>query len=182
MQRFPVATTAAAAAALFAGYASAVAQTPSAPPAQAAASPISADQYLTMASASDLYEIQSSQMVQGSADAAVNDFAAMMIEHHTKTTRELTQAAGKAGLTPPPPALDANKAAMIEALRAAPKDQRTALYVEQQVAAHQEALALHSGYAASGDNPELRAVAKKTAGIVREHLTRIQQIHHTQAR
>lgn len=133
--------------------------------------------YVQMAGASDLYEITSSQMVMGGAqNTEVRRFAQMMIDHHTMTTRDVMAAAKAAGLAPPPPAPDTRKAAMLEELRAASGMAQERLYVKQQVMAHEEALALHSGYAQNGDTAELRAAAAKAVPIIQQHRTEIRRI------
>jgi putative membrane protein len=142
-----------------------------------AAAARTADAYVRMAASSDQYEIGSSQMVLGAAqNADVRRFAQMMIDHHTQTTQQLTTAAMAAGLTPPA-APDPSKAAMLSALQAAQGTARERLYVRQQLMAHQEALALHQGYASSGDNAQLRAVAGQAVPIIQQHLTEIRRIN-----
>lgn len=136
-----------------------------------------ATEYLTMAGASDLYEIQSSQiLLQSTQSADLRSFAQMMIDHHAKTTQQLAAAATAAGTPAPAPQLDARRGEMIRALQAASGTARDKLYVTQQVAAHQEALNLHNGYATSGDNPQLQAVATQTVPIIQQHLSEIQRI------
>jgi putative membrane protein len=142
-----------------------------------AAMPTSAAQYVPMAAASDMYEIQSSQLVmQGGQNAEVRRFAQMMVDHHTRTTATLTAAARAAGMTPPPPALDARKAEMIRQLQAVSGMERERLYVQQQVMAHEEAFALHSKYAADGDRAELRTAAAAAVPIIQQHRTEIRRI------
>lgn len=133
--------------------------------------PAPATEYLRRAAASDLYEIQSSQLVlETSQDERLRRFAQMMIDHHSGTTAALAQAARTAGLTPPVPALDAEKRAMIQALRAADGRDRDRLYQTQQAAAHRDALQLHGAYARSGDTPALREAAQAATPIVARHL------------
>jgi putative membrane protein len=143
----------------------------------AATAPTGAMAYVTAAGASDLFEIQSSQVaLQQAKSADVRAFAQMMIDHHTRTSADLMAAAQKAGLNPPPPALTADKAARLSALQAAGPTQFDAMYLREQVAGHQEALALHTAYAQNGDTAALRAAATKTAPIVRSHLERAQTL------
>ena len=122
--------------------AGASAQTPPPPPpadAKAAATP-----YVTAAGMSDLYEITSSRIaVQKSPTPAVRSFATMLIKHHSQTTAATMKAARKAGLNPPPPALDAGAQASIAELQAASSADFDRLYLGQQVPAHQAALDLH---------------------------------------
>jgi putative membrane protein len=130
-----------------------------------------AAEFVRSAGASDLYEIQSSQLVlQTTQDPAIRRFAQMMIEHHTQTTASVAAAARAAGMTPPPPALDNRKQAMLQQLQQAAGPDRDALYLRQQILAHEEALALHTAYARSGDAPQLKAAAASARPIVARHL------------
>jgi putative membrane protein len=128
--------------------------------------------YVEMAAASDLYEIQSSQLATTKArNAEVRAFAQMLIEHHTATTQQLTAAASAAG-TPPSPALMPMQAEMIAQLQAADGAAFDRLFVRQQVQAHEMALALHGNYASNGDTATLRTVAAAAVPIIRQHLER----------
>lgn len=127
-------------------------------------------EFVSMAGASDLYEIQSSQLLlQTSQNQDLRRFAQMMIDHHTMTTRTVTEAARSAGMTPPPPRLDPMRAEMIRQLQAAQGPARDALYVQQQVEAHRLALQLHGAYADNGDRPELRTAAATAVPVVSRH-------------
>ncbi|MEZ0497431.1 DUF4142 domain-containing protein [Sphingomonas sp. IW22] len=147
------------------------------PDAPASAMPTTASAYLAAAASSDQYEIQSSQMVEGSdAPAPVRDFARMMIQHHQKTTQTLTGAARSAGITPPPPSLQPKHAQMLAQLRAQQGDALHSAYLTQQMQAHQEALTLHRGYAEGGDTPELQKAATAAVPIIEQHLERLRRI------
>ncbi len=157
--------------ALLATTAPAIAQT--APPMEARTS---AATYVRMAASTDNYERESSQMVLTSArNPDVRRFAQMMIADHGMASAQMTVAAKEASIgagsgTQP------QQAAMLSALRSVPDDKRERAYVDQQVIAHQEALALHQGFAAQGDNPGLKAVAEATVPVIQAHLTEIQRI------
>nr|WP_315053819.1 DUF4142 domain-containing protein [uncultured Brevundimonas sp.] len=130
--------------------------------------------YVRMAGASDLYEINSSQvLLQTSQNEELRRFAQMMIDHHTQTTATVKRAAETVGMTPPPPALDARKADMIRQLQQAQGQARDTLYIQQQVMAHQEALTLHASYARNGDEPALKAAATSAVPIVSQHYNEI---------
>ncbi len=132
---------------------------------------------LFKAGQSDVFEISTSQMaLQKSRDPAVRAFATMLIDHHSRTTNLALAAARTAGVTPPPPVLDARQRGMIDQLMAAPTAEFDRTFLSQQVPAHQEALALHSGYAQGGDTPQLRTVAQSAVLIVQGHLERAQQL------
>lgn len=130
--------------------------------------------FVSAAGASDLYEKTSSQLVlQSTKNAKVKSFAQMMVSDHSKTTADVTAAAKASGLKPMPPKLMPKQAAMIAELKKAPVATRDKVYVDQQVKAHEEALALHQGYASAGDKPALKKVAASAVPIVQTHLTEV---------
>jgi putative membrane protein len=79
-------------------------------------------------------------------------------------------AAMKSGLKPKPPMMTSDQQAMLKQLRAASGSARDSAYVDQQKTAHQQALALHQGYAGSGDKPALKAAAAKIVPVVQHHI------------
>lgn len=136
-----------------------------------------AGQFLALAGAGDLYEMESSRLVlETTSDPDVRRFAQMMIEHHAKTSQDAAKAARTAGLEPAPPMLDAPKAAMIAALEGYDGVERDRLYLTQQHTAHKEALGLQKTYAESGDTPQLRAAARTTASIIETHLAQLDRL------
>ncbi|MBY9063915.1 DUF4142 domain-containing protein [Sphingomonas yunnanensis] len=156
-------------AALFAAPVVGSAQTP--PPPPPAEAKTNADAYVTAAGQSDLFEINSSQIaLQKSRNPAIKTFAQMLIDHHLKTTAATVKAARKAGLNPPPPALDPGATASINELQTASATDFDRIYLAQQVPAHQAALDLHESYAAGGDKAPLKASAKAAVPIVKRHI------------
>lgn len=152
-----------------------LAQTPPPPPPSEAK--MQAAAYVMAAGKSDMYEINSSQVaLQKSKNPAVKRFAQMMITHHQKTTAATMAAAKKAGMNPPPPALDAGATASINELQSAAPGDFDRLYLGQQVPAHEAALDLNTSYASGGDQPTLRASAKKAVPIVQQHLSAAQKM------
>ncbi|HEX8469572.1 MAG TPA: DUF4142 domain-containing protein [Brevundimonas sp.] len=131
-------------------------------------------EFVRMAGASDQYEIQSSQLVlQSTQDPELRRFAQMMVDHHTMTTATVMRAAQTAGLTPSPPTLDAEKTEMIRQLQGTSNEARDALYKQQQVMAHRQALMLHASYAKNGDAPSLKTAAASAVPIVSRHYNMI---------
>lgn len=127
--------------------------------------------YVAKAGASDLYERTSSQLVlQSTKDAKIRDFATMMIRDHQKSTADVKRAAAASRIAVPAPKLEPAQAQMIAELRRATGTQRDRLYVTQQRTAHQQALALHGGYARSGTAAPLKTVAAATAPVVQHHI------------
>jgi putative membrane protein len=133
--------------------------------------------YVQMAASSDMYEIQSSQIALSKAqNPLVRQFAQMMVNDHTNTSQQLMAAAQAAGMPPMSPQMMPMHAEMVSQLQAAPGGASfDNLYARQQLTAHQQALALHSNYAARGDTPALRAVATAATPVVRTHLQMVQR-------
>jgi putative membrane protein len=139
--------------------------------ATARAAQMTAADFVSKAAAGDLYEQRSSKLVLASTkNPKIRSFAQTMISDHGKTTAEVKAAALKAGMKPKSPMLDQEKSKMIHDLTAARGEARDKLYVQQQKAAHQEALALHHSYSASGDKAPLKAAATKAVPIVEHHI------------
>lgn len=131
----------------------------------------SAGEYVATAGAGDLYERQSSQLVlKTTKNADLRTFAQEMVTDHGKSTADVKAAAAKSGIKPKPPVLNPEQSSMIAQLTKTSGTARDSLYVTQQKTAHQQALTLHQGYAASGDKPALKTVAGKIAPVVQHHL------------
>jgi putative membrane protein len=67
---------------------------------------------------------------------------------------------------------------MLRDLRQARRGSFDTAFNQAQLTAHQEALALHRGYAAGGDVPALRATAAKAVPVVEMHLRHVEQHRH----
>jgi putative membrane protein len=130
-----------------------------------------------MAGASDLYEIESSQLALSRAQRPeVRQFAQMLIQDHTNSTQQVVAAATAAGYAPPPPQLMPMHADMLRQLQNASGGAFERLYLTQQIPAHENALRLHQNYAANGDTPALRTVAAAIVPVVQGHLSRVRQL------
>lgn len=124
--------------------------------------------YMAMASSIDLFEIRSAELAQSrGANPLHRDFARMMIDAHTGTSAQLSFAGRRLNLLPSATLL-AEHQAMLDELSASGDFDST--YHRQQIAVHQAALKLHGDFAARGESPTLRAVAKAAVPIVRRHL------------
>ncbi|MFD1612131.1 DUF4142 domain-containing protein [Sphingomonas tabacisoli] len=146
------------------------------PPAPTVTERTATPAYASMAMSGDNYEIESSKLVLGNAvNPDVRAFADMMITDHGRMQSDML-AAAKAASIGNPGGTRAPEAAMMKELRATPKARMERFYVDQQVIAHERALALHQGYAAQGDNPGMRAVAAAAIPVVQHHLDEIRRI------
>lgn len=138
-----------------------------------AALPTDAAGFASAVAASDLYEIESGKLAASQASSAdVKSFAATLQTDHSKSTADLKAAAQGAGVTVAP-ALDAEKQAMLDQLKAASGDDFDRLFIDQQATAHQKALQLLQNYSGAGDNEALKAFAAKAAAVVQGHLDHV---------
>lgn len=140
--------------------------------------PLFAPGYMAQAASADQAEIQSGQLaLQASQNAAVRNFANMIIADHTRSSQMIAAAATAAHLAPPAPTILPAQQAMLDQLRAAGTgysfDQA---FQQAQIQAHQQALALHQNYAASGDVPALKATAAQIVPVVQMHLQAAQAL------
>lgn len=139
--------------------------------APAFAQTMSASAYVKAAGAGDLYERTSSQIVlQSTQNPRIREFADMMIAHHTKSTADVKAAAKQAGIAVPTPKLTAAQSSQIAQLRAARGSKRDTAYVSQQKLAHDQALALHKGFASNGRSEPLRKTAAAIVPVIEQHI------------
>ena len=132
--------------------------------------------FVSNASQSDMYEIQAAQIAEKrSANADIKAFARMMEKDHAATLKTMGQLAQAAGQTPAAD-LDSRRKGFIDHLNAAGDADFDKVYVDQQVAAHKEALDLMNGYAKDGSDAGLKDGAAKTAPKVQMHLDKITAI------
>ena len=129
-------------------------------------------EYVMKAAMGDMYEIASSRLAPThAASPELKKFAQSMIDGHTATTKGLKAAIAKGQVKAVVPAmLDAEHKSHLDMLTMANGAAFDALYKNQQMDAHTEALAVHRGYAANGDNAALKAFAAETAPKVQMHL------------
>jgi putative membrane protein len=134
--------------------------------------------YVTNAALGDMYEIESSKLALEKAQSPeVKKFAQQMVTDHTATTKKLKDTVAQANLSlSPPAALDARRQGMIDNLKSASGADFDRAYLDQQTAAHREALTLHSGFAQDGDNDALKKLAAKTAPRIQHHLDMVKQL------
>jgi putative membrane protein len=128
--------------------------------------------FINNAAFSDKFEIESSNLAQGNSTSdKVRSFAAMMVNDHSKASQELLAVAKAAGISAtPPPELQPRHRAIVDSLLPLRGAEFDARYIEAQVQAHTEGVALFTAYAQNGDNPELKAFAAKTLPTLQQHL------------
>lgn len=140
------------------------------------AAPSTAD-FVTQASASDLYEIESSKLALQKGDDATKTFAQQMITDHQKTSEELKGlvSTGKVEAKPAAAMPDDLKQKVddLSALQGADFIEQ---YVDDQVEVHEDAVDLFRRYAEGGDNAELKAWAAKTLPALEHHYQMVQEM------
>jgi putative membrane protein len=133
--------------------------------------------YVSKAGASDLYEIQASQMAATRARRPqVREFAQMLVTDHNHSTQMVTDAARSDGLNPRPPMLEPAQRAMLRQLERARDRDFDRLYLSQQIPAHVQGLALHRAYARNGEGAALRRTAADIVPVVQHHLERAREL------
>jgi putative membrane protein len=136
--------------------------------------------YVAKAGAADLFEIQASQMATNRAQRPqVRAFAQMLVTDHNRSTQMVTDAARSDGLSPRPPMLEPAQRTMLRQLEHARARDFDRLYMNQQIPAHQQGLALHRNYARTGEGRALREAARNIVPVVQGHLERARQLART---
>ena len=139
----------------------------------------SATDYVKMAADSDMFEVQSSKLaLMRSKRDDVKSYAKQMIADHTMTSKALMSGLKNNDRTIARPStkLSAENSAKLALLKRAPKASFDDLYLQQQVAAHQTAWALHKGYATDGTDATLKQIASTAVPVIERHLGHAQQM------
>jgi putative membrane protein len=132
---------------------------------------VTAQDFVTRAAVSDKYEIRAAKIAQQrSRDPHIARFAARMIADHGQSSAGLSDIVARRGRLALPAELDARHRGMIEQLQTVGPRHFPALYMEQQVQAHEDAVALFASYAGNGEHPRLRRFAAETLPVIRRHL------------
>jgi putative membrane protein len=129
-----------------------------------------AKQFVMKAGASDKFEISEAKLMSGSANPDIKTFARQMLTDHTKSTAMVKTAAKADGVAVSPPLLNAKQKSDLAKLTAARGKARDSLYLEQQKAAHADALSLMQSYAASGKATHLKDAAGQIQPVVQSHV------------
>jgi putative membrane protein len=135
--------------------------------------------YVMNAGIGDMYEIQAGNIAATRAkNADVKAFGKSMVVQHTAMSNEMKPLITAAGQTPADK-LDERRQGFIDNLKTASAADFDNTYIEQQVAAHGEALTLMQGYADAGGDAGLKAGAAKAVPKVQMHLDKAKSIQAT---
>jgi putative membrane protein len=124
-----------------------------------------------------MLEIESSRLaMERSRDREVRRFASQMIRDHTRASQRMTAVVRRAGLPPAPMTLSAKHQVMLDQLSATGPESFDSAYAILQAQAHDEAIALFTTYAQSGDDPRLADFARRTLPTLQMHANHVQRL------
>lgn len=134
--------------------------------------------FVTNLAVGNMYELQAAEVAQiKSSNADVKALAAMITRDHTSAGEKLMAAAPTAAPdVMVPTALDQRRQGLIDNLNAASADDFDKVYLEQQVAAHNETLTLLNGFSDNTDAPALASLARELIAPVTMHRDRAQAL------
>jgi len=160
------------------------AQTRQAPKNQAAPMKVSTADYVKKAAIGDMFEIESSKLAAEKAnDKRLKSFAEKMVKDHGKSTEKLKATLTKAKVSEQPPTeMDAEHKETLDKLRNASGAEFDRMYFQEQMKGHREAHELHSGYAKTGDNAELKKTAGEIDKVVQSHMKELDNIQKDNAK
>jgi putative membrane protein len=122
------------------------------------------------AGAAGLYELRAAELARDKArDEDVREFADEMLKDHQKADQELRSLAKKRSWTVPA-ALEPKHQQMIDRLGKLEGADFEREYAQQQLQAHEEAVALFKEQSERGSDPELKAWATEKVPTLQEHL------------
>lgn len=135
------------------------------------------EDFIMEASASDVFEIESSKLALQKGNDATKAFAQQMVTDHEKTTAELKAllASGKVQGNPVATLTEDFKEE-IDELAKLDGDEFSEEYIDDQVDAHEDAVDLFKRYAEEGENAELKAWAAKTLPALQHHYQMAQDL------
>jgi putative membrane protein len=135
------------------------------------------EDFIMEASASDVFEIESSKLALQKGNDATKAFAQQMVTDHEKTTAELKAliVSGKVQGNPVATLTEDYKEEVDE-LAKLEGDEFSDEYVDDQVEAHEDAVDLFKRYAEGGENADLKAWAAKTLPALEHHYKMAQDL------
>lgn len=136
----------------------------------------SPQEFIDKVAKSDAFELQAAQLAaQKATSPEVKAFARAMVKAHTESAAKIGKAASAATLTPDAALTRDQKEDLVELgkLAGAAFDED---YMDGQVDAHEDALALMRSFAADGTEPGLKTAAGEIAPVVEKHLAMAREL------
>jgi putative membrane protein len=143
-------------------------------------SPANTEKFISTAAAAGEFEIAASKLAVTKASIPdVKLFAQQMITDHEAAAEALKAAAMKAGRAAPTAGMDEEHARQVEELKTASGPAFDKLYVEQQLKAHEDAVALFTAYSKSAEGGPVKQFAEETLPTLEKHLTHVRGLNAT---
>lgn len=136
------------------------------------------DGFVTNLAVGNMYEIEAAKIAQAkSNNADVKALAAMIEKDHMAAGDKLKSTAATAAPdVTVPTMLDQRRQGLIDNLNAAAPDDFNKVYLDQQVAAHNETLTLLNGFSDNSDVPALATLAREMIPTITTHRDRAQAL------
>lgn len=147
-------------------------------PAFAADEPEKTADFVSKAAVANKFEIDTSQLALKYAQSSdVKTFAQQMISDHEKVGQDFKASLKEANIQPPSDSLDVSHTAKYAKLRLFTTEKGfDSAYVDTQLKAHEDAVALFKDYSANGPTPALKSFAEKTLPTLENHLKMVQDL------
>jgi putative membrane protein len=131
--------------------------------------------FLIQASIGNLQEIVSGKLaMQKGTTSEIRAFGKMMVDDHSRSEAQLLTLAKMQGIALPNAATEMPVADLN--FKKAQGAEFNHLYVHAMVPGHRETLMMFRDYALTGKNPAVRAFARQTSPVIKEHLEEITTI------
>ncbi len=141
-------------------------------------------EFVTKASSSNMFEIESSKLaLDRSNNAEVKQLASQIIADHEKAGNGLTTAISQSNAMSktdtklqPRTSLLENHAEMLNKLKTADADDFDAAYLDAQESAHEEAISLFEDYSENGEVAAIKQFAKNTLPTLEKHEDHVERL------
>jgi putative membrane protein len=140
--------------------------------------PQATQDFIDKAAVANKFEIDTSQLALKYGKAAdVKSFAQEMITDHTKVGQDFKASLAEAKIEPPKDALDISHTAKYAKLRVFTTENGfDAAYVDEQLAAHKDAVGLFKDYSANGPAGPVKTFAQQTLPTLEHHLAMVKDL------
>jgi putative membrane protein len=134
--------------------------------------------FIDKVAVSNKFEIDTSQLaLKYSKSGDVKAFAQQMINDHTKAGEDFKASLAQANIEPPADSLDVSHTAKYAKLRLFTTEKGfDAAYSDEQLRAHEDAVATFKDYAATGPTSALKSFAEKTLPTLEHHLEMVKSL------
>ncbi|WP_181335078.1 DUF4142 domain-containing protein [Hyphomicrobium methylovorum] len=145
---------------------------------EAAEVPKATHDFVADVAVSNKFEIDTSELALKYGKAAdVRNFAQQMITDHTAAGQKFKAALAEASIQPPADSLDVAHTAKYAKLRVFTTEAGfDASYTQEQLKAHEDAVAKFEAYATSGPTPALKTFANDLLPTLRHHLQMVKDL------